>query len=315
MVDLTRHPRQIVVPGVDFEWDSSNSRIWQLFRVYEYYFGRRKGIKWEGGIRNDKWVSGTWENLLTAFEYQVRGMFKGIVPQFEIVRLPQLALANGDTTPLPFRFAIAFVTSPNAVGTGGPITMSVTISGSNPYLFAADAFSGNGSDITGTYNSVAMSATTGFIWIGSSNPMNALYLAGPTAGTHDIVTSSNASGLVANAYSGCDQGAIITDAHNVTTGTTDITLTINEATANCWVVVFVTGTNGTITAGTLLTVRTNNGGVGSSTPASLDSNANVATGSNTYHATSSTNQTYGILGIKFKEATAATVNSGFLMFM
>lgn len=317
----------MVEPGVDFDWHKTNSRIWQLFRMYEYVFGRRKGIKFEGTSYTDEYgrtckVTGTWENVFAVFEDIVRAYVRGIFPKFSIVKVPVLQLALIQSDPLwqqpawgsPYRYAIAFDASPSATGASGVITLACTITGSNPYLFGADAYSNTGSDITGTFNGVSMGATPGYIWVGASNPQNALYLAGPATGTHNLVTSSNAQGLVANSYSGCDQGAILANANNHVTGTADIPVTINEATANSWVVAFVTGTNGTIIGGTGLTVRTNNGGVGSGIPASLDSNGNVATGSVTYHASLSGGggggQTFGIIGIKFKEAAAATVVAG-----
>ncbi len=300
-------PRHEVKAGRDFQWDNTNSRVWQAFRAYEVAFGRRTGIRWEGSLDDGKWISGTWENTFVAFEGALRGLLRGLIPKFKIVKVPQLVAPNGMVFNSPYRYAIAFDAAPANSAATGSTAYACTITGSNMYLFAADAYSTTGSDITGTFNGVGMSATTGYIWIGVTNPQNALYLAGPATGTNNLVPSSNCQGMVASSYSGCDQGAIDADAHNVTTSSTDVTVTINTATANCWAVFFVTGTNSIITGGTGTTVRSNTIGVGGGAPSVLDSNANVATGSVTYHATASTGagQTFGMIGIKFKEFAAA----------
>lgn len=314
MVDITRHPREVVTPGVDFDWDDTNSRIWQAFRAYECWFGRRAGIRLEGGSYKDEfgrdcWKFGTWENIAVFTEGMIRAFFKGLLPKFEIVRVPQFITPDGVMIDSPFRFAIAI---DNSQATSSSTTLSCTITGSNVYLFASNMDSSSAAVTTATFNSVAMTSSTGVVWVGASNPQNGMYLAGPTTGTNTMTASNNLSGLVANSYSGVAQTT--PDTYGTTTsGGTTITLTLNTATANCWMVMFNSGQNGTTTAGTNATVR-QAGAPGAGIPGSWDSNGNIATGSFSMTVNGFSAQSIGAVGYKFAQVAVATVNSGFFFF-
>lgn len=325
MVDITRHPRHIVIPGVDFEWDSGNSRIWQVFRAYEYLFGRRAGIHFEGGgyttpEGESAWKFGTWENVFVFTENVVRQFFKGLVPKFKLVRVPAYAFIDGRTQQSAFRFAIAFDASP--AGVVSATTLSCTVTGSNMYLMGSNYFgagAGNANQFTAAFNAVAMTSSATQVWFPSTQVLNGVFLAGPATGTHNMTSANNGAGLIASSYSGCNQGTIDQYVSNSSSGissTVPITATFSSATANCWVAMFTVAAGNNPTAGTNATIRSSGAG-GGGIPSSFDSNGNVATGSFSitanYVAGGSTNN-LGCVAYKFQQVTAATVNSGFFFF-
>lgn len=310
MVDVTRHSRQIVTPGIDFEWDGGNSRVWQIFRAYEYWFGRRSGRRFEGGTYIDElgrncWTFGTWENVSVFVEGVVRDFFRGLVPKFEIVRTPQLATTTGQLYNSPFRFAIAF---DNAEVVFASSTLSCVVSGSNGYMFGMVGAS-TGTPLTATFNSVSMTVSTPFniqsgFWVGG------VYLASPATGTHNFV-SSGGNDLMRNSigtYSGVSQSAPDQYVTNGSTGTS-LTVTITTATANCWMFLSATGNNGTATAGTNSTLRAG-GNISSGISAVLDSNGTITTGGFSMTVNGFSAQPTGGVAYSFQQV-AATVNSGF----
>ncbi len=313
MVDITRHPREVVTPDIDFRWDSGNSIVWKCFRAYEYLFGRRSGIRFECSSWYQDGISyrtfGTWENVFVFAETTLRDFFKDLIPRFKIIRIPILVTHSGlQFNQSPFRFAIGFDVAENTTST---TTLSHTVTGSNVYLFASTAFgTPPGTQTTATYNSVSMTSSATVVWIGT-DVTNGLFLAGPSTGTHNISLTSSGGGIVANSYSGVSQSAPDTYGTNTSTSSASIPLTLNTATANCWMVMLVTGDNGTGSASTNATVRANANGYGASTPASFDSNSNISTGSFTMTTTSSTGTKFGQVGYKFAQVAGAAVNSGF----
>ncbi len=311
MVDITRQPREVITP----KW--SKSIVVNAFRVYEYWFGRRAGIRFEGStlVNNGKSyrVFGTWENVLVFVEYTVRDLFKGLVPAFEIIRVPDLVLTNGVTVPSPFRFAVAFDAASFAAST----TVSCTVSGSNGYMFACGGYSATSGAMSGVFNLVAMTSDATQIWVGGSNPINGMRLASPTTGTNNLViTGGNGGCAIANTYSGCDQGApdqYVTAANSGGSNTSIATVT--TSTANCWMVMMAIAGNNTPSAGTNATGRSiNSAGAGANS--SFDSNGNITTGSFSMTVNfGGGNQTTGCFAYKFAQVTVATVNSGFFLFM
>lgn len=299
MVDITRNPREYITPT----W--SSSIVVNAFRVYEYWFGRRAGIRVEGstdakGIK----YSYTWENLCAVYEDVVRKWLKGKVPKFSIVYIPQLQLATmiqGGIS--PFRFAIAFDNS--QVSSSTPL--SCTVTGSNGYMFAG-VNSSSASGATGAFNSVAMTQSSPLShWL---DFFGGLYLASPTTGTHNLVVTNGNGPVIANTYSGCDQG--VPDQYITTAlsgAPSSITVTFTTSTANCWGFMSTYGSN-TPTAGAGTTGRSlNNAGAG--LPSSADSNGNMATGTVVLTLNFAPAGQVGAVGYKFLQVTAAAVNSGF----
>lgn len=320
MVDITRNPRQIVTPEVDFKWEGGNSRIWQIFRAYEYLFGRRlnkdgstqrfEGTGWsENGKEHH--VFGTWENLFVFGEHIVRLFLKGFIPKFEIVRLPQLVTSNGIQFNSPFRFAIAF----DATNVAAATSVSLTVTGSNMFLFGCGGYSATAGAMSGAFNSVAMTAGTTQIWIGSSNPINGLYLIAPATGTHTLaITNGNGGCAIGITYSGVAQ--VTPDQYVTTSGTSGTsTATVTSATANCWMVMFVIGANNTPAAGTNATARSLNTAT-NGLNSIFDSNGNIATGSFAMSATGlQAGPGDGNFAYKFAQVTVAAVKSGFFFLV
>lgn len=315
MAILTRHPRQIVVAGKDFNWDGGNSRLWQVFRAYEVIFGRRDGIRFEGSSWLDHGKSyytfGTWENLFVFGEHLIRQFFKGLAPKFEIIRVPQLITPSGVRIDSPFRFAIAF----DATNIAATTSVSLTVTGSNPFMFACGGYSASAAAITGAFNSVAMTSSATQIWIGSSNPINGIYLAGPTTGTNTLaITNGNGGCAIGVTYSGVAQ---VTPDQYVTSSSagTTVTETATTATANCWMVMIVIGSNNTPTAGTNATGRSlNSAGLGLNSI--FDSNGNIATGSFAMTVNGFSAQACGGVAYKFVQVAAtAIINTSLLTLL
>lgn len=303
MVDLTRHPREIIDPV----W--SRSFVCNLFRYYEYWFGRRAGIRFEGAYVNGAYVHGTWENWAAHIESKIRTV-KVLVTKLE------LAVPTG-TLPLGYSFSIAFDNASNTPNSAS--SLSYTVTGTNPFLFAGN-YGGSASVWTGTYNSVAMTSGTGQIWIGSSNPINGAYLVGPATGSHTLAASNTGNFITAASYSGVSQVApdqYVLNNNTVNNGAVPITFT--TSTANCWGVMFVVGTNGTVNAGTNATARVTSPALGGGGTSCMDTNGTIATGSVTMSPTISAggaSEHYGMVGYKFQQAGGgATVNSGFLTIL
>lgn len=304
MVDITGKPREYITP----KW--SKSVVVNAFRVYEYLFGRRAGIRFEGGSYKDEyghdcWKFGTWENVLTFAEYVVRDFFKGLVPSFEIVRVPQLVTPNGIRVDSPFRFAIAF---DNAQSVTGTTTLSCVVSGSNLIMVGSVNANSSGSSTT-NFNGSSMTN------VAFANPANqGVFLIAPTTGTHNMITTSGGNGASTSAtYSGVAQTSLDMSGTTSVSGTSG-SVTINTSTANCWMVIMVLGANGTPTAGTNTTGRSLNAS-GSGQASIGDSNGTITTGGFTLTLNGFSSGLVGSVAYTFTQVSAPTVNSGFLTFM
>lgn len=308
LATLTQHDRQIVEEGIDFNW-SANSITYNLFRFYEVIFGRKIGIRFEGmsTIRKGKeyHVFGTWENLFVYAEYLIREAFSfnfgfKLIPITQLAGIPQAMQS-------PFMFAIAL--DAGSISSTTASSVSLTVTGSNNYLFASGGYSNGAGAISATYNSVAMTSSATQLWIGVSNPMNGMYLVGPATGTHTLAITSGSVACMGINYSGCKQ--VVPDAYTTTANTgASITITINTSTANCWMIMYATSANGNLAAGTGATTRIADVGVAGGL---LDSNGTITTG-----GYSMTAQGFGISpgngAVAYTFApSAAAVNSGFFM--
>lgn len=295
----------------DIGW--SGNWTHKVFRSYEYVFGRRDGIKFEGATTKNGGkelrVFGTWENLLSYTENVIRN-FK-LIPGFQIVRVPQLALPGGSSLSSPFSFAIASdATSTPAVGNSlANLTVTHTITGSNTILFGSTwDESGLASDATtGTYNSVLMtSAATSFQ--SGEYGTTALYLVAPTSGANTLSITRTATGsgydIAGISYSGAKQ----TGQPDATSSTRDTaTTTVTTVANNCWVAIFIASNAFPITASSGFTVRINLVPSTGQSGRGIVGDAGPKTPAGSVSMTSAGGSTYGTVMVSFAPAIAATI--------
>lgn len=312
----TRHDRQKVVPGIDFEW-SDSSWVHNLFRIYELVFWRRSGIRCEQISDSDGNVySYTWENLLATYEGMARAWVKRQLPAFSIVYVPQVQLAGlsqGGIT--PFMFAIAFDNAtPDGFAATSVLTFAHAVTGANTLILVGTT-SGVASDtVTGiTYSAVALSNGTSVV-VPADRGTCLKYLKGAATGSNNVVVSVSVAGVAAIAFS--YTGALQTggiDASTTNTGTlvSTLTTTITTVANNCWTFMYAaTDGNTTLTAGTGSTQRAT-----TNTYYAYDSNGPVASGSNSMTVTPSGSSRLATNMMSFAPVAAPTVNSDFFMFM
>lgn len=300
MVDITRYPREVILPK------QSASIIVNVFRLYEYWFGRRIGPRFEGGYFDGITVHGTWEHFFAHWEGKLRAFDFG----FKVVPLPKLALSGGMDIPMNsiFNFAVAYDNSTTDVTT--PSSLTYTVTGSNPTLLVLSAGGATHPVLTMTYNLVSLlpadqAVTQAYIYEG-------FHLINPATGTNAFAstyTAADGAYVVAiESYSGTNQTAI--DASNGVSvnGASPITCTVNTATANAWGVMMGIAASGALAAGTNTTSRSS---VRSDVFAG-DSNGTIATGSFSMGitVTGGSRQAGGVMW-KIAPLAAANVNSGF----
>ena len=279
MAMITRHPRQRVEVGRDFEWDPDN---WthNAFRAYEFYFGRRYGKNGigdtiraecsaistidEDGVQTVMYFFHTTEAVLAHIEGKVRAFLKGALTFPVRIYIPQLAMPGGMQMPMgmsPYLFAVAYDNAgAQMTNSGQTNTLSFTVSGSNTFLYHF-GFSEN-SSITGvTYNGAAMTD------VGVSVSLcKSFYKINPATGAHNAVSTQAASvggthylGLVS--YSGASQTAPDATATSTPGSGTSISISVVTTVANCMVTAgFLMDTNTSPTAGANTTVRSSAGG-------------------------------------------------------
>lgn len=293
LATLTRHPRQLVVAGIDFEW-SQTSWTHNIFRTYELIFGRRDGIRYEGSMsksyENGRWVTsydfGTYENLIAHTESMIREFFKTWELGFQFAPVPQLAFA-GPQMPSIFQFAIANDTSTNSYN-GVEMTNpsgTITVTGTNPGLIAHARTSLAGNTCTGmSFNSVAMTEIAN-IFQATLRGMDVWRLTGQigtktlqaTATQCILLDSASFSGVIQSWVGGGGGGS---DASNTATtaASSDLSNAITVVRTGCWIFTCtcndqaaISGTGSYYSGGSSASFRT------------ASSGAVVSTGSNTIH--------------------------------
>lgn len=271
---ITQTPREYITPT----W--SKSVVVNVFRFYEYWFGRRAGVRMEGSMDSKgRQLSYTWEHLFAVYEGLIRAWFQGKFPKLKIVYLPKFEIVGGAQIDMsPFRFAIAFDNA--AIGGAAPVSFSYTVTGANPYLFAS-AYSGNGNTATlttATYNGVNLVA--GAVGISDNSHISSIFgtsLSAPATGAHTLVltTSAAARGSIASSYSGVKQAAVDATGKQDTAAPTFCSVTINTATANCWMIMHTIAQFNMPSASTNATGRSLNT---PDDPSAFDSNGIITTG-------------------------------------
>lgn len=263
----SRHPRYF--PKI--EW-SKESWTHNVFRVWEYLFGRKFGIRAEAAVGFYKkdgqlfvnYEFFTFEAILAHLEGRLRKGLSLIPKRIYFPRLasglPTGSLASG------VLMAVAFdaVNNSNRWGAGSSntITVSLAVSGSDRFISNGTSTNQPVSPSTVTYNGDALSAiasktdTDYDIWTYG--------LIAPDTGTNDlVVTLSGATVFVhgkAISYTGVDQTDAIGDTStNGANSGTAITQLIDTTVANSWIVDYVTeGSDGaTVSADDGQTIREN----------------------------------------------------------
>ncbi len=152
--------------------------------------------------------------------------------------------------------AIAQVTNGVTNGSGSSLTLSLTVSGADPILWAGGFMGSAASPIVSiTYNGVALTQVTGSPFSNGGQFSYLAYLIAPAAGTHDLVITFTASDNVTlhgAVYSGARQSGV-PDATN--TSNIGVTSTPSQAVTtvadNAWAVWILRGESGNaVTAGT-----------------------------------------------------------------
>lgn len=304
----------------NIEW-RSKSFVYNSFRLFEYIFGRKYGIRAEmsvsayqqDGITYAVYQFHTWEALFVNLEHKLRSLTKIELPVK--VWVPQLATSQG----LPnlnagYVFAIAYSNTSGSQGTSGTsVTFTGTVSGSDTFgvVAASVAESANSNLITGvTWNGSSMTfrdsqgdAFNDFITL--------YYLAGISTG--NVVISRSTSGRVeggSTSYSGVDQTTPIDVGGKQATTSSTITQTLTTTVDQCWM-------NGCMmvhrgqTMGANTTERV---GAGINTYM-VDSNGARSTGSNSLVTTQSDSTGAAQVYIAFKPVGSGPVGQNNVSFL
>ncbi len=264
---LTRHDRDIVVAGVDFQW-SDNLWTPNIFRVYELIFGRRLD-KNGGSIRaaSKGWIDSeegvfyqfgiAFEDNVALVEASIRQFFANFrLPKFKLVYFPVLTFQtpNGMTISrqmlIPYRFAIAIDNTGSVQDSAHPESFNFLFTGSNGLLTLTGVNTAAGEWPTNTtYNSVNMTQDTynANSHINSGSNDTAFYsLRGPSTGTNAVGIAWTGSpivyGITVASYTGVSQGAY-DNSNAVDSGTGTTTSLVmnlpNVQAANCWAIGFL----------------------------------------------------------------------------
>ena len=280
----------------------TGSYISSVFRLWEYIFGKEvvydskrqvwtEVIKIESSAAPGFHRSYTFENFCVHSAFVI-GQFLRHPFQIKIKKIsielvsPQLAFAldNSFKTQFPGRkfqipwisFAIAFDAASNGQtngfaegGTGGNLSWSHTVTGSNPILIASIHSNGAGGHTTeytgASYNSVAMTLAGGskILTHASTNSYGSLwYLTGPATGSNTLATTGSPDLWEFNgcsvSYSGAAQSS---QPDNIATAgqtgnNSPKTMSLTTVADNCWLVMSVNNNfDGQMTASTGATKR------------------------------------------------------------
>lgn len=291
---ITRHPRELVIAGEDFEWSS----LWSVnaFRLFEILFGRREGrrkethtfIINEGGKITKVIYSYTWEAIFATVEDRIRQSFKTLKLTPVRVSIPLLMTPDGfPILESKYLFAIAFDQDTFDLAHTASFTESVTVTGSNPTLFCGSYCNkaGGGDLLTGiTYNSISLTQITkGVNGASSDEEVYVHGLAGCATGSNTL--SITITGTViffaihAASYSGTDQSGTW-NFHNTLNQTSNPAIgTITVAGTNSWVAGPMGCNPGQVNIGTITTATPRGGNLNRTW---ADSNATVSSGSNSF---------------------------------
>jgi len=268
--NITRTKRYIP----KFEWNDS-SISYNLFRTYEFFFGRKVGIRAESFTRIEKNGESyhefyTVESIIVYFEFLVRKFFAGTLPKLEfkeVYLLPQY-IGNGAHYKNPARIPIiSFAIATDAYTDIGQSNSTTSLSG-NHTVAGSDTFLTSGvvgavttDNISGqTYNSISNTQLDkDHMYNDADRWAYSFYKFGPSTGTNSLVTTSASSEFVAvvvGSYSGVSSTFDTTlttksDASELATFDNTITSTADS----CWHVATTAAASGIGDAGTGTTRR------------------------------------------------------------
>lgn len=280
----------------DLEWSFGKSYIHDVFRVFEWIFGRKYGIRCESSTRTyiengckivfKKFY--TIEAVLAHAEVLVRDFLSQALPVFEWVELPQVQLAgfgrqSGEFKIPIFTFAIATdAGSDHFTASGTTDTSAHTCTGSDRALLVTIFKFGGADSVTGvTYNSTAQTRLGAV----SSDASGYTYVYGkeaPSTGANNIVSTSSSSVqwfVTAESYTGVDQTTPFPQQNSGSSSASSFTASVTTTVNNSWLYLGGRSPSKSPTAGTDTVVRRTNAGSGDAAWI-LDSNAARATGSN-----------------------------------
>lgn len=304
LASITRHPRyhpELEELDKKTHW-SKDIWISNIFRAYEWLFGRGYGIRPEISTSFSKDKDGnielfyeiyTLEAFCSFIEWKIREFFKLKFVPFRLVLVQPARLFTAPQVGNPWMmFAIAYDAIGGTSANANSITFSHTCTGSNLILFVgtSDEIGTATPHVTGiTYNAISLTQIAEL-----QNPGTAQnyfvylhYLINPTTGANNVVISANA---VINlrgdsiSYSGAKQTGqpdASGTGSTVAGGATDLPISLTVVASNCWIVSIGQGLGNPPTAGTGLSNRNTlnlNITMG-------DSNGTVSSGANTVHWT------------------------------
>ena len=337
---ITRHPRyhpENEELNGKIHW---SNKVWisNIFRAYEWLFGRGYGIRKEvsSGVKiiNGKIIVQyhfyTLESLLAHIEVTIRSYFRLLgqaikslitfkldssidyrpaIITFGILGLIIHFETSSKFFPL-FGLAIAFDASSFGNVNGTSVTYSHTVTGSNMIILVGtgDEAGDNSNHVTGiTYNAVSMTQIG--VQVNADTSLNyRCYLhdlVNPTTGANNVIVSANQTINIRSesvSYSGALQSGQPDASGKASSVTTDLSVSVTVVASGCWIVSFGHAVGVTPTAGSGITSRNssaNNARIG-------DSNGTVSTGSNTVHWTNGAS--VGIAGISASIAPAASAS-------
>lgn len=344
---ITRHPRE-KVEHLEFR---PNQWMSNLFRVWEYVFWRRQGIRIESSAytdgRNTYYQCHTWEATFSYIEQKIRESLSVKLVKtrrgykikffndfsFELIKLPTLVASNGmpiNTLPFGYVFAIALDTSgSNAVGGGNSsVTISsYTVTGSNTIMFVAanDQANSGGSwatNVTGITANGSATTKIGVNYVDTGPYGNNSSLWGKLApSSGNVVASRTNTGdgfmIGAETLSGVDQGTAVGSLP--TNGISNGTFSTPQASpavtspSNGWVAMscYISIGAPAATAGTGTTLRQT---VSGAEYGYLFDSGSTVSGSTTLQVSRTTTAKYAMTLAAVGPAGAATVNSGLLNF-
>lgn len=220
------------------EW-SQTSYTHNLFRVYEYYFGRRFG----GRAEVAAWLDSHGKQHIKCFTLEafihnrIEAPLRRLARRFSfsIVPAPRLITPTGYTFS-PFLFAIAYDNSGQQAAASSSPTVSLAVSGSDREMVFFP-YNNVSNGITGcTYNSVSASSVTSNNGFGGSFWVYAYHLIAPATGTNNAAAASSDANarLMVISYTGVDQTtpidtSTVGNQDNVATHTMSITTGVADA--------------------------------------------------------------------------------------
>lgn len=300
LATITGKPRYM--PAI--EW-ASNCWTHNAFRLYESIFGREYGIRCESSLSVDRTGKATYrfftpEARIAHIEGEIRALSRQLA--FALVHIPKIVSTNGISLPLGYMFAMGYDTGTGTASTFGasPRSFSVTTSGSDRMMvFNTSSLNDPGAAVP-TYNSISATfiAKGTYPGVGRTGT-SASYLIAPATGanTASFTAGSNLMGLAAS-YTGVMQSSQPDATANTNAVSTDLTATVSVVNAGCWLFGFDSDSSSTVPADSTGFVRAN------STDGAVifDSNAVVATGSQSIIITKAGGAGWEIVGVSFRSA-------------